>query len=171
MRKIEVVPYQDRWPEMYEKESTKLKSLLSDEYIDIHHIGSTSVLVLKAKPIIDILMVVKAIEAVDQYNEQLISIGFMPKGENGIEGRRYFQKGGDNRSHHLHIFQTGSPHIKRHLAFRDYLRHSPQVSEQYGELKERLSRLHPYDPKAYVHGKEEKVQEIERLAMKWADNR
>ncbi|MDV2582052.1 GrpB family protein [Alkalibacillus haloalkaliphilus] len=171
MRKIEVVPYQNSWPEMYEIEATKLKSLLSDEYIDIYHIGSTSVPGLKAKPIIDILMVVKAVEAVDLYNEQLINIGFIPKGENGIEGRRFFIKGGDNRSHHLHIFQTGSADIKRHIAFRDYLIHHPQMSGQYGDLKERLSRLDPYDSEAYVQGKEQMVQEIERLALEWGEFR
>lgn len=111
----------------------KLNQILKNEIIDIHHIGSTSVPGLSAKPIIDIMPVVKDINIVDKYNEEMQGIGYEPKGENGISGRRYFEKGGDNRTHHVHIYQVGSYEIKRHLAFRDYLREHIEVKKVYGE--------------------------------------
>ncbi len=70
---------------LYHKEEKVLKDLFTDELIDIFHIGSTSIPpVGYAKPIIDILMVVKNIETVDLYNDQMKSIGYEPRGENGI---------------------------------------------------------------------------------------
>ncbi|GAA0472642.1 GrpB family protein [Alkalibacillus silvisoli] len=167
MRKIEIIPYQKNWPLKYQKEAEMLKSLLGEECREIHHIGSTSVPGLRAKPTIDILIGVNDTESVDQYNKEMRAIGYDPKGENGIAGRRYFQKGGDKRSHHVHIFEAGSFHIHRHLVFRDYLRACADIRIQYGELKEQLSQEYPYDSKAYVKGKESMVQQIEQRALAW----
>ena len=123
---------------MFVEEAEKLNLIFEIEIVDIYHIGSTSIPGLKAKPIIDIMPVVKDINLVDTYNEEMKNIGYEPKGENGIPGRRYFQKGGDSRSHHVHIYQLGSYEIKRHLAFRDYLRKHLDVKTSYGELKREI---------------------------------
>ncbi|MEN2465494.1 GrpB family protein [Ornithinibacillus sp. JPR2-1] len=167
MRKVEVCSYSEKWPAMFLEEVEKLKLIYRDEIIAIHHIGSTSVPGLKAKPIIDIMPVVRDINNVDKYNQEMQEIGYMPKGENGIPGRRYFQKGGDNRSHHVHIYQVGSFEIKRHLAFRDYLQRHPDVRNRYGELKERLAQQFPYDIQSYINGKERLAREIEIKALDW----
>lgn len=152
---------------MYTEEAKKLNLIFKNEIVDIYHIGSTSVAGLKAKPIIDIMPVVKDINIVDKFNADMKEIGYEPKGENGISGRRYFQKGGDNRSHHIHIFQVGSYEIKRHLAFRDYLRINPEVRKSYGELKEQLAQQFPYDIESYIKGKDRLVKEIELQALEW----
>ncbi|WP_321166916.1 GrpB family protein [Oceanobacillus kimchii] len=122
---------------------------------------------LKAKPIIDIMPVVRDINVVHEYNQEMQEIGYEPKGENGLPGRRYFQKGGDNRSHHVHIYQIGSYEIKRHLVFRDYLREHPVEMKSYGELKERWATQYPYDIDSYINGKEHLVKEIEIKALNW----
>lgn len=97
----------------------------------------------------------------------MISIGYEPKGENGICGRRYFQKGGDNRTHHVHTYELGNPEIERHLAFRDYLQANHDVAKEYGDLKKELSQRFPYDIASYIKGKEQLVVEIERNAVAW----
>lgn len=79
---------------MYEKEAKKLCNIFASEIIEIHHIGSTAVKGLTAKPIIDIMPVVKDIERVEDFNIAMIDIGYEAKGENGLPGRRFFQKGG-----------------------------------------------------------------------------
>ncbi|WP_411830965.1 GrpB family protein [Paenibacillus peoriae] len=79
-----------------------------------------------------------------EHNHFMQEIGYEPKGENGITGQRFFQKGGDNRTHHVHIFQVGSNEIERHLAFRDYLREHPKAVQ---ETTKQLST--PYD---YANG-------------------
>lgn len=167
MRKVEVKPYNEQWLSIFEEEANILYKILDLEVIDIHHIGSTSVNGLKAKPIIDIMPVVKDINRIDKFNVSMMAIGYKPKGENGISNRRYFQKGGDNRTHHVHIYQLGSSEINRHLAFRDYLRAHPDVAKKYGDLKEYLSQRFPYDIESYIKGKELLSLEIERKAMVW----
>ncbi|MGM9986922.1 MAG: GrpB family protein [Bacillaceae bacterium] len=166
MRKVDVLPYLKEWTELFEQEATQLKTILGDLLIDIHHMGSTAVPSLKAKPIIDIMPIVSNINKVDSYNDEMIKIGYEPRGENGIRARRYFQKGGDNRTHHVHIYEINSSKIKRYLAFRDYLCKHPNVAVEYGELKEQLAVNFPYDIDRYIQGKNELVQQIERLALK-----
>ncbi|MED3553703.1 GrpB family protein [Cytobacillus praedii] len=167
MRKVEVCSYNEKWVLMFAEEAEKLKQIFGEEIVDIYHIGSTSVQWLKAKPIIDIMPVVYDIHIVDSYNDEMEKIGYKCKGENGIPGRRYFQKGEDNRSHHAHIYQVGSPEINRHLAFRDYLRNHPDIKKNYGELKEKLAQQFPYDVESYINGKDHFVKEIEAKAMNW----
>ncbi|TDY42357.1 GrpB-like predicted nucleotidyltransferase (UPF0157 family) [Alicyclobacillus sacchari] len=165
MRRVEVTPYSGDWVRMYEEEVEKLRHVFGVQFVAIYHIGSTAVPGLDAKPIIDIMPVVRDISLVDEYNQLMRDIGYEPKGENGIPGRRYFQKGGDNRTHHVHVFQVGSLHIRRHLAFRDYLRKHPNEAREYGELKRKLAQAFPNDIGSYIQGKESLVVKIEDLAL------
>src|SRR5699024_7933036 len=132
------------------------------EIIEIHHIGSTSVVGLMAKPIIDIMPVVRDINRIDDFNAAMMAIGYEPKGENGLPGRRFFRKGGDKRTHHLHFYAIGDSYIKRHLAFRNYLRSHPDAVKEYGNLKKELSQCFPNEIEAYINGKEQLVSEIEK---------
>ncbi|MFP7478161.1 GrpB family protein [Terribacillus saccharophilus] len=167
MRKVEVFSDNENWRHMFKREAFKLRTIFEDEIADIHHIGSTSVPELKAKPIIDILPVVRDIHIVDDFNDEMREIGYEPKGENGIPGRRYFEKGGDFRTHHVHIYQNGSYEIKRHVAFRDYLLVHPEMKKRYGLLKAELAERFQYDIEAYIRGKEQLVKEIEAKALVW----
>ncbi|WP_239635461.1 GrpB family protein [Paenibacillus sp. H1-7] len=145
-----------------------MRSIFGQELVDIHHIGSTSVPGLKAKPIIDIMPVVKDIKQVDSFNEQMRSLGYECMGEFGMSGRRYFRKGGDNRTHQVHVFQADNEEdITRHLAVRDYLRTHSDDTQRYGELKESLARQFPRDIEAYMDGKDTFVKELETKALNW----
>ncbi|MET3689643.1 GrpB-like predicted nucleotidyltransferase (UPF0157 family) [Priestia megaterium] len=167
MRKVEVVSYREEWACMFKEEANKLSRVFKNELITIHHIGSTSIKGLKAKPIIDIMPVVKDINKVDHFNSEMTDLGYEILGENGISGRRYFQKGGNNRSHHVHIYEYQNPEIERHLAFRNYLRVHESDLKAYGDLKEKLAKMFPNDIGSYISGKEKKVQEIEERALIW----
>ncbi|MBU9724228.1 MULTISPECIES: GrpB family protein [Bacillaceae] len=167
MRKVEVVDYNPEWEALFQSEATRLIEIFGEQLVAIHHIGSTSVPGLAAKPIIDIMPVVKNIDHVDERNEKMVAIGYEPKGENGIAGRRYFQKGGDNRTHHVHIFYEGSEDIVRHLAFRDYVRTSPEIKQEYGDLKKHLAAKYTNDIAAYIAGKNQLVKQIEAQALRW----
>lgn len=171
MRKIEVTPYNEQWAWMYEEEANRLRLIFGEQWVAVHHIGSTSVPGLEAKPIIDIILVVQDIQLVDERNRSMQEIGYEPRGENGITGRRYFQKGGDHRTHHVHVFQVGSREIERHLAFRDYLREHPEAVQEYGQWKRQLAQRYPYDIGSYIQGKNDLVLEIERKAMEWQASR
>lgn len=161
------MPYHDQWKIMFEEEAKLIDHIMGSEILEIYHIGSTSVRGLMAKPIIDIMPVVKDISQIDRFNSAMVAIGYEPKGENGIIGRRYFQKGGDMRSHHVHIYESGSSEIERHLAFRDFLQVHEGIAKQYGDLKKELSLRFPYDIQSYIKGKERLVIEIEQKALVW----
>lgn len=166
--KIEVIEYQEKWPQLFKDESEKIKDVFGKELMAIHHIGSTSVHDLKAKPIIDIMPIVKHIENVDSFIINMTKIGYESLGENGIEGRRFFRKGGDIRTHHIHVFQGDNRNeIDRHLAVRDYLRTHHEAREKYGILKEELAIKFPDDIDSYANGKDKFVKELEKKALIW----
>ncbi len=161
-----VVPADPAWPERFQQEATGLARILPG-LVFIHHIGSTAVPGLAAKPVIDIMPVIRDIEAVAAAEPQLAAMGYEALGEFGIVGRRYFRKGGDLRSHHLHVYGLGHPDIERHLAFRDYLRADPAERDRYGGLKQRLAVQVAGDIERYMDGKDAYIKTTERLALDW----
>ncbi|MFN2745483.1 GNAT family N-acetyltransferase [Bacillus sp. z60-18] len=166
-RKVEVVPYHKEWKHEFIKEKRQLEALYRDEIVHTHHIGSTSIPGMSAKPVIDILLEVKDIGSCARFEKGMELLGYEAKGENGIPGRRYFQKGGRNRTHHVHIYESGHPDIRRHLLFRDYLIAHPERAEEYAELKKRLAKRFPRQINCYVNGKAGWIKETERLAKGW----
>ena len=167
---VVVTEYNEDWKQKFSEEAQKIKDIFGDELIDIHHIGSTSVPGLKAKPIIDIMPVVKDIEKVDSFNDRMEDIGYECMGELGMKGRRYFRKGGDNRTHQVHVFQRDNKEdIDRHLAVRDYLRTHPDYANRYGDLKESLATQFPKNIEAYMDGKDAFVKELEKYALQWSN--
>jgi GrpB-like predicted nucleotidyltransferase (UPF0157 family) len=172
-RKVEVTSYNPQWKDQFQREKERLDKVFHGSNAVIHHIGSTSVEGLAAKPIIDFLIVVPDIGIADDKTEELENLGYVGKGENGIPDRRYFFLEDDKgeRLYHVHIFQTGSEHINRHLVFRDYLRTFKDEAEKYGDLKSELASKHPADIDAYIEGKNRFVQELEKRAMEWGKTR
>ena len=164
MRRIEVVPYDKNWQLLFEQEATRVKQALGENCIQVHHVGSTSVPGLAAKPVIDMIPVVKDIARVDQSNEAMKALGYEPQGEFGIPFRRYFQKGGDERTHHVHVFEVGSPEVARHLAFRDWMRTHEDDKNMYAELKQNLAQQFPYDSLGYCNGKDAFIASIDAQA-------
>jgi GrpB-like predicted nucleotidyltransferase (UPF0157 family) len=167
LRKIKVVPHLHEWKEKYEKEAILWRELLGDILEDIHHIGSTAIPGLWAKPVIDILIEVKSLEEVDPLNERFREKGYDPKGENGLLNRRYFQKGGDNRTHHVHIFPHRHEEVFRHIVFRDYLIAHPKEAKRYEELKRKLATEFTDNPALYSEGKTNLIRELDEKAKKW----
>lgn len=163
-----VTEHNPEWKLEYEREAFLIREILGGNCEDIHHIGSTSVEGLKAKPIIDIMPEVKNLAAVDEKAERFEAIGYEYMGEFGIAGRRYLRKGGDERTHQVHIFAfTDRENIERHLAVRDYLRCHREEAECYGELKAKLAEEYPFDIEGYCDGKDEFVKGLEQRALAW----
>ena len=166
MNKIEVVPHNPKWREEFEKEEKYVAAELGECVVAIHHIGSTSIPGIYAKPVIDMLVEVTDIDAVDHRTPEMEAIGYEVMGEFGISGRRYFRKDDAYgfRTHQIHTFATGSPQAVRHLAFRDYLIAHPGRCEKYSELKKMLAERHPYSMDNYIDGKNAFIKEIDRRA-------
>lgn len=166
-RIVEVVPYQECWKDQFLKEAELLEEIFINEVKDIHHIGSTSIPGMSAKPVIDIMIVVNNIEQVDNHNEEMIKLGYKPLGENGIKGRRFFKKGGLNRTHHVHVFEKRNSEVERHLLFRDYMISHNEVAQAYAELKEKLALTHREDMGSYIDGKDSFIKAIDKAAIIW----
>lgn len=167
-RRIEVVEYDPAWTRIFKAEAKEIKKILGKNCVAVYHIGSTSVKGLAAKPVIDMMPVVKDIGAVDALDERFEALGYECCGEFGIPGRRFYRKGGDQRTHHIHVFaQSSKEDIQRHLALRDYLRSHPAEAKEYEALKRRLAEEFRYDNDGYCDGKDAFVKQMEQKAMAW----
>jgi GrpB-like predicted nucleotidyltransferase (UPF0157 family) len=168
IRQVIVTTYQSSWQDNYELEAAQLRRFFGGELLEIHHIGSTSIPGMDAKPIIDILMVVRDIQKIDTYHIKMQRAGYISKGEYGIPGRRFFIKGDElHHTHHIHVFQKGYADISRHINFRDYLTAHPEEAREYARLKRKLSNRFPLDIDAYQAGKEYYIKRIDQKAKEW----
>jgi GrpB-like predicted nucleotidyltransferase (UPF0157 family) len=165
---ISIVPYDPRWPQLFETEAEFLRTKLPQSLIErIEHFGSTAVPGLPSKPIIDILVQVQSLE-----ETQLQVVPILE-----AEGYDYFwrtdtlpayawfirRNAQGNRTHHLHMVEADSILWER-LYFRDFLREFPDVARQYAKLKLSLAEKYPNDRVAYTAGKSEMVERLTATA-------
>ena len=168
-RPVILVDHDPEWKRLAADEACRIGEALGEALVAIHHIGSTSIPGIKAKPIIDLVGVVRDLPSLEARNPSLEKIGYLPRGEAGIAGRRYFTKDTRGaRTHHLHCFVVGHSDIDRHLLFRDYLIAHPQAAFEYQRLKEDLARKFPDDSAAYTEAKTPFIRRTDDAAREWA---
>jgi GrpB-like predicted nucleotidyltransferase (UPF0157 family) len=157
------------WPAKYECEAQLLRAALNDIDVEVHHIGSTAIRGIMAKPVIDILLEVQGLGLLDARILSICKLGYESMGEFGIPGRRYFRKTSSEgvRTHQVHSFERGCANARRHLAFRDFMNSHPDAAREYSSLKLRLASAFPDDMRAYVSGKDSFVKRHESLALAW----
>jgi GrpB-like predicted nucleotidyltransferase (UPF0157 family) len=163
--RIEIVPYNYSWPSMFDGEAMKIGKALGNNCIKIHHIGSTSIVGLGAKPIIDMLPVVLDITAVDDsaiFN--MTTLGYEAKGTYGIPFRRYFQKSTNAESYNIHIFEKDNSQIEYHLKFRNWMRMHETDRWLYENLKKQLADQFLNDRLSYCLGKYDFITAIHAKA-------
>ncbi len=133
----------------------ELADALGNMAIGIEHVGSTSVQGLSAKPIIDIDVVIKDYTVFESVVCALERIGYRHEGNLGIVGREAFKYDGKEhlKKHHLYVCPEDSPELKRHIAFRDYLRTHPDAVLEYSHIKEEGAKLYPDDMQGYIEYK------------------
>ena len=169
-REVELVPHNPEWEKLADQEAQRILDSLSIPIVGIYHIGSTSVPGIKAKPILDFVMEVENMEKLIQESPKLEGIGYVSKGEYGIPGRQFFTKDTNGeRTHHLHVFQSGHPDIERHLVFRDYLRANPEAARAYEELKEQLAERFPDKSNMYTEAKSDFILSMDEVARYWLE--
>jgi GrpB-like predicted nucleotidyltransferase (UPF0157 family) len=135
-----LTPYKENWAKAFSLESTRLLATLNAylPQLKFHHIGSTSIPGLAAKPVIDIMGEIDNISAIDQFEQIFKDLGYEYKGEYGIPGRRYLTFSSEDKKTvyvHLHIFESASVEVKKHLLFRDILRKNEKLCSEYQDLK------------------------------------
>lgn len=157
-------PPNPNWSERALTEIDLWQSVNPDGLVAMHHIGSTAVPDLTAKPIIDLLPVFADMTKMDQARALIETLGYEWLGEFGLPGRRYVRKNDPTTGQRLvqaHCYVQGSTEIARHLAFRDALRASAELRDAYAQEKMRCAELHPNDYHAYGDCKSDWVSRTE----------
>lgn len=165
---VELVSYSAEWPVLAERELGRLMHALNGPVVAGHHIGSTAVPGLSAKPVVDLLLVVRSVAELDDREAAVRHLGYRCRGENGIAGRRYYTLDDTltgRRQFQVHCFGAGSGEVERHLAFRDYLRTHPETARGYEAEKRRCRELHPEDTNAYCDAKAGWIAGVLPLAL------
>ncbi|MEN8180342.1 MAG: GrpB family protein [Pseudomonadota bacterium] len=166
-RTIKLEKYDANWSTSFKSEVAIIRVILSSNLIAAYHIGSTAILGIRAKPVIDILLEVRSVGEVDKHNTEFEKCGYEPKGEFGIKGRRFFQKGGNERTHHIHVFESGNPEIERHRLFVEFMNAHPLEASKYETLKLDLANKFMHEPDRYSEGKSGFIQIIDKKALQW----
>ncbi|HZG13781.1 MAG TPA: GrpB family protein [Candidatus Bathyarchaeia archaeon] len=163
---IEVVPYDERWVNLYEGEKEKLTNILGETAVDIQHFGSTSVPGMFAKPIIDILIGVRTLELEPRLTEALEQHGYEGFGEAGVAGRLYFRKRKE-LSCNLAVVVWRSEQWENNLLIRDYLREHREAAQKYSEKKLITLKKGTTTLLAYSDEKADYVVSLLEQAKKW----
>jgi GrpB-like predicted nucleotidyltransferase (UPF0157 family) len=171
---VELIPHRAEWAQMAALETGRLKAALGDNLIAVHHVGSTSIPNIMAKPIVDLMPTVRDLAALDAQESIVRELGYKWHGEFGLEGRRFCSfanPGTGKRMFQLHFFRPNNENAIRMLAFCDYLRSHPFVAKAYEMEKLRAASLQPGDTTAYNREKNDWIKRVEQDAMAWAETR
>ena len=162
---VVIVDYDPRWPEAFTQEMTLLQAVIGPFATGgIHHVGSTAVPGLAAKPVIDILVGVDSLDASVECINLVVPLHYVYAAYRADEMHWFCKPGPSERTHHLHLVPTDSQRFVHEIVFRDYLRAHEDRAVEYGSLKRRLALEFAYDREAYTQGKTDFVHETLALA-------
>ncbi|CAH1207485.1 hypothetical protein PAECIP111890_03034 [Paenibacillus sp. JJ-223] len=154
-----LVPWTEQWEVEFTEEAMKIRNELKGDIQSIHHIGSTAIKGLRAKPIIDIAIEVESFEKGERCIPGLERVGYSYKGTNILPDRHYFSKG-EPRTHQIHMYPSGSEYLHKQLLFRDYLISNVEARTAYQQLKEALAKANSTDKLAYADAKTEFIRRV-----------
>ncbi|XEC97502.1 GrpB family protein [Paenibacillus tarimensis] len=162
---VSILEYKPEWFQQFKQERERLNIVFDDKAIAIEHIGSTSIIGLPSKPIIDIAVGIVDLSETDSLIEPLESIGYeyVPKAD--FPKRRFFRKGAWRKgTHHLHVYEISSDEWNNNLLFRDYLRNHPEKMLEYAKLKKHHASLYAADRATYTQMKAPFIRRIIELS-------
>jgi GrpB-like predicted nucleotidyltransferase (UPF0157 family) len=158
------------WEKAAQIEIDLLSKNIHNPRISFHHIGSTSIAGLFAKPILDLLILAPSLAEIDLQKGVFEDLGYEYKGEYGIPGRRYCVLYNEERTKvyvHIHAFQSDNAEADHHLLFRDYLRAVPEIAKQYQKLKLDLIADENINRSNYTETKAPFIKSVLLKAQEW----
>jgi GrpB-like predicted nucleotidyltransferase (UPF0157 family) len=170
-RKYSISEFDPNWAVKFES----IKRLISDNFRDkalsIEHVGSTSVQGMKAKPLIDVLVIVKDINDLSEEISKMANAGYEWV-ENYIapDTLIFFKVGPDGEKlENIHVCEQGAPMARQLLVMRDFFRKFPLKAKEYSDLKEEIFQKYPDDYIAYRAAKSSLLSQMENEAYEWEE--
>lgn len=163
-----IEPYSKEWPVMFELLRNQIVNQLGALIIRIDHIGSTAIVGLASKPIIDIQMSVRDLNHIEAVKSGLFILGFHYRQDNSDLTKKYFRETQGMRRTHIHVRESGSWSEQFNLLFRDYLREHEAERNEYAQVKYDLANQFRDQRERYIEGKTEIVWRIMIKANKWS---
>lgn len=158
---IRLLPYDPAWPACFEQERAALAEAIGEWSVGgIHHVGSTAVPGLEAKPIVDILVGVQGLEESRACFDPLARLDYVYAPYLPEEMHWFCKPHPSRRTHHLHLVPAGSRRYADELEFRDRLRSDPEAATEYTELKRALASRFADDREAYTTGKSDFIRRV-----------
>lgn len=167
---VRLAEHDPEWAEEAKRTIACLKDLLKGQEIsDYQHVGSTSIISIPAKPIIDIAVAIKDESVVGKCEKVMTDAGYKYLGKIADDDWMYYigHPGQNDRTHHIHFVTQGSDAWIGYLAFRDYLNANPAAAKKYEDTKRALAKELQNERKKYRDGKGVVVDELEKEALKW----
>lgn len=157
-------PYDPIYPKRFNKEKNRLKKFLGKK-IFIEHVGSTSILDMGGKGIIDIAVAANSKNDLSNVSSQLIEAGYYYDPDDGT-GKRWFhgRKVSDQERYHIHLTFKGSKDWMEIISFRNYLKTHPEYFKKYAAIKRLAVEKAEQDKNIYMQIKEPLIREIIKKA-------
>ena len=164
---VQLVPHTEQWKEFFKLEQEHLQHAIGNYIVAIHHIGSTAIPAIYAKPILDIMAGLHNLHDIEHCIPPLESLNYHYQGEQEIPGWHFFMKGHNNlKTHHLHVVEWGSDYWVTHILFQEYLCRHPEIAYAYERLKLDLQKKYPYDRQSYTRDKSDFIHAVTEMAQR-----
>lgn len=160
MSRITLVEYDPLWPSLFEARALSITSLLSPFVREIHHIGSTAIPGLAAKPKIDIDAVVADVAELPELSARLCNAGYTFHGDPHASGLWTFTMATLAYGTRLYLCGDDNAAHAARLVLRDRLRDAPELASRYEALKRQLAEQANGDWDIYTHGKRAFIDEV-----------
>jgi GrpB-like predicted nucleotidyltransferase (UPF0157 family) len=170
-RKYKVSEYTTDWVTKFEVIKRFVSEIFGEKALQIEHVGSTSIPGMKAKPLVDVLIVVEDIKDLSKETLAMVNDGY-EWGENYIAPDTFlFSKTNPDgeKLENIHVCEVGALKTRQFLVMRDFFRAFPEKAKQYSDLKELNFKKYPDDYPAYRAAKTPFLQQMEKEAYEWEE--
>ncbi len=167
-RQYSISPYRKNWIVRFREQRTLIRKILGKNALEIHHVGSTSIPGMSAKPIVDVLAIVGSLARVDGSKQEFQKLGYTLRKDYVTTMSRMLEKfKGSTKLYNIHLLPKSHPEARRLLDTKNYFIAHPAEVRKYETLKKSLYKRFPDDYAAYRKGKTNYLNDVTQKAKQW----